>query len=314
MEWVEITGSSVAEATERALDRLGVDESEAEIEVLEAEKSSLFGLRRTDARIRARIRPTQPRPKRDRRRNQRKERGRGEKAAAAPAEARRDGGERPSGSRGKRPGGRGRDRDEGSSRPTQAEPTVPADVPPLRPAAEVPAPASTTDPQKESTVSDVDDVMTLDEQVDRAEAFLGGLLAACDVEADLNRREIDEDNTEIGIEGEQLGFLVGPRGSTLQALQELTKTVLQRSTGPGGAHGRVRVDVGGYRERRRVALESFVRTQADAVLESGVARALEPMNSADRKVVHDTVNDIDGVVTISEGSDPRRWVVISPAE
>jgi spoIIIJ-associated protein len=72
----------------------------------------------------------------------------------------------------------------------------------------------------------------------------------------------------------------------------------------------VRIDIGGYRQRRQEALARFVEQQAAAALESGSARALEPMNSADRKVVHDTVNEIDGVATISEGADPHRRVVI----
>ena len=80
-----------------------------------------------------------------------------------------------------------------------------------------------------------------------------------------------------------------------------------------GRHvGRVRIDIGGYRQRRQEALARFVRQQAEAVLSEGTSRALEPMNSADRKVVHDTVNEIDGVATVSEGADPERRVVIVP--
>jgi spoIIIJ-associated protein len=70
--------------------------------------------------------------------------------------------------------------------------------------------------------------------------------------------------------------------------------------------------VSGYRARRREALEAFVRTVADDVRASGTQKALEPMSPPDRKVVHDTVNDLDGVHTISEGEDHRRRVVILP--
>ena len=80
--------------------------------------------------------------------------------------------------------------------------------------------------------------------------------------------------------------------------------------GPGGA--RLRVDVGGYRERRREALERFSRQIAEQVLASGTATSLEPMGAADRKVVHDTINTIDGVHTVSEGEEPRRRVVVVP--
>ena len=80
----------------------------------------------------------------------------------------------------------------------------------------------------------------------------------------------------------------------------------------GTHHGRVRLDVSGYRQRRREALERFATTVAEDVKATGTQRALEPMNAADRKVVHDTVNEIDGVSTVSEGEDQRRRVVIIP--
>ena len=91
----------------------------------------------------------------------------------------------------------------------------------------------------------------------------------------------------------------------------MCRTVLQREVA-GGARARIRVDIGGYRQRRREALAQFARAQAEGVIDDQTQRALEPMGAADRKVIHDTVNDIDGVRTISEGEDPRRRVVIVP--
>ena len=111
--------------------------------------------------------------------------------------------------------------------------------------------------------------------------------------------------------GADLGLLIGPKGATLQAVQELSRSVLQRQL-PGESHARIRVDVSGYRARRKVALEGFVRQVAEDVRASGVQKALEPMSPPDRKVVHDTVNDIDGVTTLSEGEEPRRRVVVVP--
>ena len=107
------------------------------------------------------------------------------------------------------------------------------------------------------------------------------------------------------------GLLIGPKGQTLQAIQELSRSALQRQK-PGETHARIRVDVSGYRQRRREALERFVQGIAAEVKESGVRKALEPMSPPDRKVVHDTVNEIDGVITVSEGEDARRRVVILP--
>ena len=80
----------------------------------------------------------------------------------------------------------------------------------------------------------------------------------------------------------------------------------------GATTSHVRIDIGGYRHRRAEALARFVQAQAAEVLESGVSRALEPMNAVDRKIVHDAINEIDGVRTASEGEDRRRHVVILP--
>ena len=112
------------------------------------------------------------------------------------------------------------------------------------------------------------------------------------------------------IDGDDLGLLVGPKGATLNAIEELVRAVVQRETGGHGA--RIHVDVAGYRAKRREALAGFTRGLVDKVLETGEEQVLEPMHSPDRKVVHDTVAEIDGVDTSSEGEEPRRYVVIRP--
>jgi len=80
-----------------------------------------------------------------------------------------------------------------------------------------------------------------------------------------------------------------------------------------GRSARLRVDIGGYKERRREALAAFARQVAEEVRENGRERALEPMSPPDRKVVHDTIAEMDGIETGSEGEEPRRRVVIRPA-
>jgi len=95
------------------------------------------------------------------------------------------------------------------------------------------------------------------------------------------------------------------------AIQDLTRVASQRRLGDHDT--RLRVDVGGYRERRREALSRFATQIAEQVVSSGEARALEPMPSADRKVIHDVLTDNTAVVTRSEGEDPNRRVVIAPA-
>lgn len=155
--------------------------------------------------------------------------------------------------------------------------------------------------------------VSLEEQGEIVQDFLDGLVDAFDLDGELQTEEIDEDMLEVQIVGDDLGLLIGPKGQTLAAVQELARTVVQRRA-EGNPRGRFRVDVGGYRQRRREALERFTQSVADEVKSSGTQKALEPMNAADRKVVHDTVNEIDGVETTSEGEEPRRRVVILPAD
>jgi spoIIIJ-associated protein len=141
--------------------------------------------------------------------------------------------------------------------------------------------------------------------------FLTELLDAFEADGTVTVTVPDDENVDIAVEGEDLGLLIGPKGQTLQAIQELSRSVVQRRM-PGEAHGRIRVDVSGYRQRRKEALERFARQVADQVKESGTRTALEPMSPPDRKIVHDVVNEIDGVTTVSEGEDARRRVVILP--
>lgn len=149
-------------------------------------------------------------------------------------------------------------------------------------------------------------------QTEYAKEFLDGLLENFGIEAEVAMARVDDTLDELQVSGNDLGILIGSKAATLESIQELTRVVAQRRSG-GRGDSRLRVDIGGYRKRRREALERFVRSQADAVLETGAQKVLEPMNSADRKVVHDTVGTLDGVRTLSEGEEPRRRVVIVPA-
>jgi spoIIIJ-associated protein len=150
----------------------------------------------------------------------------------------------------------------------------------------------------------------IEEQAEMAESFTRGLVEAFGATASVETRIDDEDTVLVDVSGENLGLLVGPRGATLAAMEELVRTVVQRHTGGHGA--RINVDVGGYRSKRREALTDFSRDLAGKVLETGQEQALEPMSAADRKVVHDALAEMDGVITGSEGEDPRRRVVIRP--
>jgi spoIIIJ-associated protein len=127
------------------------------------------------------------------------------------------------------------------------------------------------------------------------------------VTATLNGEDID-----INVSGDDVSVFVGQRGATLMAVQDLTRVVSQRRLGDHDTH--MRVDIGSYRERRREALSRFALKVADDVIATGQPRVLEPMNSADRKIVHDALVDAVGVSTHSQGQDPHRRVVVELAE
>jgi spoIIIJ-associated protein len=152
--------------------------------------------------------------------------------------------------------------------------------------------------------------MTLEEQGEIGREFLAGLLTEYGMAGSVETRLIDEETVEIAAIGDDLGMLVGPRGSTLSAIQDLTRAVVQRRC--PSRTDRILVDVAGYRERRSAALRRFSIQIAEEVIESGQEKALEAMSPADRKVVHDAVNELNGVVTRSEGEDPNRYIVIAP--
>ena len=299
MEWVETTGKTVEAAKELALDQLGVDESEAEFEVLE-EPQGLLSRWLGQARVRARVRPRQPPPKAERRPRRRGGGGSGQPRRGS-------GGRGVGGGRGRsapekeRSGGRreglsASQRDSTTSRP-RSEPSEESRR----------ESASAARSGKEDQA--MSEEISVEEQGEIVADFVEGLLEQIELDGTVSRETIDEDTVEVQVTGENLGLLIGPKGQTLSAIQELARTVVQREAS-GRRQGRVHLDIGGYRQRRRGALEEFAKSVAADVLEHGTSRALEPMGSADRKVVHDAVNEIEGVRTISEGEEPRRRVVI----
>jgi spoIIIJ-associated protein len=327
MEWVETTGRTVEEAKDRALDQLGVDEDDAEFDIVEEPRPGLFGRMRGEARVRARVRPTQPRPKVERR-----DRGR-RRGEGGRQRSRRGGTTGPSsGGRGATPGGSGTatatdpSGDDGAAKGTGDAPRSRSRSRGRRGGRSRGGKGTGGDrttasgerdgrSRDEGQQNEGDEVTEIDlgRQETIVADFLRGLVDAFGVDATVATKLVDEDEAvEAAVDGNELGLLVGPKGVTLQSVQELARSVVQRKM-PGERHGRIRIDVAGYRERRRVALERFTQQVAQEVLDSGQRKALEPMAPPDRKVVHDTVNAIDGVATVSEGEEPRRRVVILPA-
>ncbi len=279
MEWVEFTARTLEEAKELALHHLGVAADDAEFEVLAEPKPGLFGRLRGEARVRARVRPAQARQKVERR-DRRPRKSEGTESAPKASKPR-----------------------------TPGAPKVPAKPRPAAPAKEAVSEEVTERAAVPKPTREQQDVNA--RQVgDEARKFIDELVAAFAFTGTTELIE-DGDDLEVRVHGENLGLLVGPRGTTLQAVQDLARVASQRRLGDHDT--RLRVDIGGYRQRRKEALDRFALQMADEVKQSAVARVLEPMSSADRKIVHDALSEVEGISTRSEGDDPYRRVVITPA-
>ena len=291
MEWVEFTARTLEEAKDLALDRLGVAADDAEFEILAEPKPGLFGRLRGEARVRARVRPAQARQKVDRRdRRPRKSEG-ADAAPKTPKPKTQAVAPKSSSKSAAKPAAQtGSQAESGASAPTAKTERVNGEAtPPI------------SKEQQEVNARQVGD---------EARKFIDELVTAFAFTGTTELIE-DGDDLEIRVHGENLGLLVGPRGTTLQAVQDLARVASQRRLGDHDT--RLRVDIGGYRQRRKEALDRFAVQMADEVKQSGVARVLEPMSSADRKIVHDALSEVEGIGTRSEGDDPYRRVVITPA-
>jgi len=381
MEWVETTAKSIDEAQAKALDLLNVDSADAEIEVIEDAKTNWLGRIKSEARVRARIKPKAPAPKDDRRNrrggsnrsrdNDRSGRSRDNRGGSNRSggdkgnkssrdsggrsksgdQSRRDSGGRQGkskdtqkssggndqsksngGGRGKSGGNRSRE-DRSNDRPSRDGadsdnqgmdvPNKPASAVAAGGASAVAASGRERNDNKSSNrdrgsgrsrqEQTVDEEFSIEDQKDVMAAFVGGVAQVFDTSASVEVVEHEDDILEAQVTGDDLGLLLGPRGATLSALEELTRTAMQRHAA-GRRYARINVDVDRYRERRREALSRFAEGLADEVRDSGERKALESMNAADRKVVHDALSEVDGVETRSEGDDPRRYVVIVPVD
>jgi spoIIIJ-associated protein len=319
MEWIVTTGKTVEEAKDAALDELGVDEQDAEFEILEEPRQGLFGRPRGEARVRARVRPSVPRPKTDRRDRRRKssDTANARSSSSTSTEAAAPAGEvAPV----KKPARSARSAAKTTPAAATAEVAPIGDTPKRKrrtTKAAAPETATANAEQDDDAGAPADggtemgeQELGLAQQAEIAETFVRGLLESFALPAQTSTVMIDEETFEVQVAGDELGLLIGPKGQTLQAVQELTRTAVQRRA--SNRTGRILVDVAGYRVRRREALERFTQQVADDVRATGVQRVLEPMSPADRKIVHDTANQLGGVRTISEGEEPHRRVVIIP--
>lgn len=307
MEWIKTSGRTLDDAREKALEILGVTEAELEYEVLVEPKAGLFGrFGGTEAAIRARVRPIS-RAKPVRRKRTSQETAGGGKSRGGEQRSRRT---QRSGARADPGGSTGDDAAGGtaaSDDPDGASHTRSRSRSRRRSAG---ADRTATPTADEGEAMSEFSTEELTRQADSARDFVTGIVDAMELRGTISTT-LDDGTIRVTVTGDGLGLLVGPKGATLNAIEDLARTVLQRVADGHGA--RLFVDVGGYREMRKAALEDFTRQVAAKAIDTGAPQVLDPMSAPDRKIVHDTVASIEGVETVSEGEDPRRYVVIRPA-
>lgn len=284
MEWVEVTGTTVDVAVEAAIAELGLESvDQADVEVIQEGKAGFLGVGARSAIVKVSRKP--------RKRNRRSRRG--TKGSSATAQQRKSPEKKKSAKASGSGNGKG-SRPSNKKKPAEKKNGSSKERRPMDNKA-------TAEPKKEKPETSIED------QANVAKDFLTGLLDSFGLDAEIQTK-VEDDVLYLDVVGEQAEALVGPKGATMYAVLELTRTTVQRHT--FGAP-RMRIDIAGYGARRREALTIYTGKLVEQVKESGGEAMLEPMNAADRKVIHDAAAEFDGVRTYSEGEDPRRAVVIA---
>ena len=268
-EFIDVTGKTEEEAIQNALRQLGLDRDDVSVEILERAKSGFLGLGSCPAKVRVSYGPEEE-----------------EEAPAAPAseplEERQE--ERP-----KPPKAEKKPRQE--RRPAET-PAVPAEKAPAEPSAPV---------------------VDLGEEVDDEKAqairkFLSGLLEQMENTAEIHVYLLEKGRYKVILEGKNLGALIGRRGETLDAIQQLTSYAVNRS---GSGRVRVQLDAENYREKREQSLQHLARKVAAKVTKYRRSVTLEPMNAYERHVIHTALQDVPCVTTYSTGTEPNRRVIVA---
>ncbi|MEC7809665.1 MAG: RNA-binding cell elongation regulator Jag/EloR [Actinomycetota bacterium] len=304
MEWIETTGSTVDEAKDRALDRLGIAEDDMQFEIIEEGSNSLFRLKRKEARLRARVKPVNTRPKQTDRRSRTKKQAGNNKKSSGNSVRNKNKNSQP-----QKADTKGKNQKNLKSNKTSTNVTDGSKKRDNDMQSSKKGKHRSNSELKKSVSGDVKkNTMDLEEQAEITEDFVAGLLEKMGLQARVVS-SIEDNRAIVQAQGLNLGLAIGPRGETVRAITQLSHTMIQRLS-DGEAEGKLTVDIGGYRERRRTFLAEFAVNQANEVLDEGQSVALDPMNASDRKVVHDAISEVEGVTTRSEGSDYDRHVVI----
>ncbi len=282
-DYIDVTGKNEDEAISKALAQLALDRDDVSVEVLERAKSGFLGLGACPAKIRVyygpeeEILPPPPPP--------------AAKPEPIPEEAPKP---QAAPEKRERPERRERPPREKKERAVPEKKERPAEPRREEPALFQPAPLG----------EEVDD-----EKAAAIKTFLTGLLEHMDSVAQVKVYLPEKGRYKVILEGQGLGALIGRRGETLDAIQQLTSYAVNRD---GGPRVRIHLDAENYRAKREQSLQHLARKVAGKVVRYRRSVTLEPMNAYERHVIHTALQDFDGVTTYSTGTDPNRRVVVAP--
>ena len=293
IKFIDVTGKTEDEAIQSALAQLKMDRDDVSVEILERAKSGFLGIGSAPARVRVSYddgkaeeavkpaeKPAAPKPE--------KKVEPASAPKAVPMYA-------PEVLQKKEPRAA---KEERSGRPAREERRERA---PRAERAERPAP-------QPKPIVDLGEECR-DEKSEQIRSFLKGLLEHMDSAAEIKIYESEKGRYKVYLEGEKLGALIGRRGETLDAIQQLTNYSINRGSEKNRA--RVQVDAENYREKREQSLERLAEKVAGKVTKYRRNVTLEPMNAYERHVIHTALQDTPSVTTFSIGTEPNRRVVVS---
>ena len=293
IKFIDVTGKTEDEAIQSALAQLKMDRDDVSVEILERAKAGFLGIGSAPARVRVSYddgkaeevkpapQPAAPKPEK------KVEPAPASKPAVplyAPEVLQKKGSSAQKSEKSDRPARE--DRRERAPRAERAE----------RPA---PQPKPIVDLGEECH----------DEKSEQIRAFLKGLLEHMDSNAEVKVYESEKGRYKVFLEGDKLGALIGRRGETLDAIQQLTNYSINRGSEKNRA--RVQVDAENYREKREQSLERLAEKVAGKVTKYRRNVTLEPMNAYERHVIHTALQEVPGVTTYSTGVDPNRRVIVA---
>ncbi|MGM9618740.1 MAG: RNA-binding cell elongation regulator Jag/EloR [Oscillospiraceae bacterium] len=319
MSYIDVTGKTESEAIEKALLQLNMDRDDVSVEILERARSGFLGIGASPAKVRVTYGEEETAadvgrkplftPEKIAEKKPEEEKA-AKKPAAKPAapvdkeSLRRELAEKQevlqktSGKSEKAAEGEKRPRSEKRDRQEKKERAPRAEKAPREPK------------EKEPFVPVYEGVEAAEDDAKAAEirTFLSGLLQQMDCEAEVKVFEKEKNQYKVYLEGEKLGQLIGRRGETLDAIQQLTNYSVNRGS---ASRVRVHVDAENYRAKREESLENLAKKMAAKVVKYGRSMTLEPMNAYERHVIHTALQDHPKVTTYSTGTEPNRRVVVA---